>query len=254
MLKITDSIYKFPSLFQIFSVLEVIILSYGILYRYNSYRKEKDKLVQIVANSKLELSHQLIQTQEAERKRIAQDLHDELGSSLAALKLRLQKTSIPKMELEGILKVVDQASSDTRSISHNLMPPEFEKTLLTELMANYYSKLSTETNIKFEFHSSGNNQHFAKEDELVIYRIIMELTANILKHSHADEATVQMIYSEKYLDIMAEDNGKGIIKNETDGIGLRNIQSRVTYLKGEMHIDSNMDGTTIIIKIPYKTI
>lgn len=254
MLKVTDSIFKFPSLFQIFSVLEVIILSYGILYRYNSYRKEKNKLAQIVADSKLELSHQLIQTQEAERKRIAQDLHDELGSSLAALKLRLQKSSMPNLELEGILYVVDKASSDARNISHNLMPPEFEKTMLTELLANYYLKLSMESNIKFEFHNSGNNQHFTKEDELVIYRIIMELTGNILKHSHADEATVQMIYSEKYLDIMAEDNGKGIDMNETGGIGLRNIQSRVTYLKGQMHIDSNMNGTTIIIKIPYKTI
>lgn len=81
---------------------------------------------------------------------------------------------------------------------------------------------------------------------------MMELTANILKHSHADEATVQLICYEKNMEIMLEDNGKGIQTNKNGGIGFRNIQSRVNYLHGEIRIDSSEHGTTIIIQIPFK--
>ena len=193
----------------------------------------------------------LIITQENERKRIAEYLHDELGSSLAALKLQLQKSNLEDIEMMDILKVVDKASEDTRNISHNLMPPEFEKTDFHTLLSNYYSRLNTESSIRFHFHCSGQDHHFNKEEELVIYRILMELTNNVLKHSQASEATVQLIYYEKQMELMTEDNGIGLV-NHSDGIGMKNIQSRVNYLNGEMNVDTSKRGTTIIIQIPYK--
>ena len=82
----------------------------------------------------------------------------------------------------------------------------------------------------------------------------MELSNNILKHSHASEATLQLIYYDMYLEIMAEDNGTGFseVQNENEGMGLKNIKSRISYLKGEMNIDSGKTGTTVMIQIPYK--
>ena len=241
-----------PTILETGIVIEAIIISFGILYRYNFFKREKEQLAKQLLHQQSALGEQILKTQEDERKRIAEDLHDELGSSLAALKLQLQKSSLQNNELEVILNVVDRASSDTRNISHDLMPPEFKKTSLHKILTNYYSRLNTEINIKFDFVSTGSNGHFAKQDELIIYRIIMELTTNILKHSAATEATIQIIYYEKDLHIMTEDNGKGINKDATGGIGLRNIQSRVNYLRGQMNIDSNQNGTTIIIQLPYK--
>ena len=241
-----------PTMFESGMVIEAVIISFGILYRYNFFKREKELLAAQLAEQQLSLGKKIISTQENERKRIAEDLHDELGSSLAALKLHLQKSSLQGSELAAVLQVVDKASADTRHISHDLMPPEFEKTSLFDVLQNYYSRLNTESGIQFHFIVSGSRQPVNKEDELVVYRILMELTGNILRHSGATEATVQMLYYEKTLEIMVEDNGKGFEKKEGDGIGLKNIQSRVNYLQGEMQIDSNSNGTTTIIQLPFK--
>lgn len=232
---------------------EIILLTIIFIYDYRKKNIDRNRLLQESLISERKTTSAILKTQEQERKRIAADLHDELGSSLAALKLRLQKTELTPTALEEIIKVVDKASADTRNISHNLMPPEFEKTSLNSLLSNYYNRLNSESDIRFHFHVSGNDQHFSKEDELVIYRIIMELTGNILKHADAGEATIQLIYYDHHLEIMAEDNGKGFVSNEGKGIGLKNIESRVDYLNGELKIDSGAGGTTIMIQVPYKS-
>ena len=205
-----------------------------------------------MVEQELNISQQLISIQEAERERIAEDLHDQLGSSLAALKLRLQKAGIQAEQLPGILHVVDKASEDTRNISHNLMPPDFDKTSLENILSNYYARLRSDSGIRFQFYSSGEKLEFDKRTELVIYRILMELTGNIIKHSGATDATVQMIYYDDQLEMMVEDNGKGIMPENSNGIGLKNIKSRVTYLNGSLNIDSSSHGTTVVIQIPYK--
>jgi signal transduction histidine kinase len=241
-----------PSNVMIACCYEVILLTIIFIYDYRNKNLERNRLLEESLISERKITSAILKTQEQERKRIAEYLHDELGSSLAALKLRLQKSSLLNEEMNDILNVVDKASVDTRNISHNLMPPEFEKTSLNSLLSNYYSKLNNESSTHFNFHSSGEDHKFSKEDELVIYRIIMELTQNVLKHSDATEATIQLIYYDNQLEIMTEDNGKGMIQNETDGIGLKNIQSRVNYLNGDIRIDSGHAGTTIMIQFPYK--
>ena len=242
-----------PSNVMIACCYEVILLTIIFIYDYRNKNIERNRLLEESLIAERKITSAVLKTQEQERKRIAEDLHDELGSSLAALKLRLQKTELQPQTLDDIIKVVDKASADTRNISHNLMPPEFEKTSLNNLLSNYYSKLNDESGIHFHFHSSGKDHRFSKEDELVFFRILMELTGNILKHSGATEATIQLIYYDTQLEIMTEDNGSGIRFKETDGIGLKNIQSRVNYLNGEIHIDSGRSGTTIMIQVPYKS-
>jgi len=86
----------------------------------------------------------------------------------------------------------------------------------------------------------------------VIYRIIMELTNNIVKHSHATEATIQIIYHEKQMTLMVEDNGKGITQETLPGIGLKNVVARVHFLNGTLNVDSGNKGTTLMIQIPFK--
>ncbi|RYE26693.1 MAG: hypothetical protein EOP45_03500 [Sphingobacteriaceae bacterium] len=131
------------------------------------------------------------------------------------------------------------------------MPPEFGSIKMNELLQDYYARLKQESQVRFYFHSSGSNGHFNKQHELILYRIILELTQNILKHSHATEATVQLVYYDSYLEIVAEDNGIGINNISHDGIGLKNIRSRVKYLRGKLNLDHNMHGTTVIVTVPY---
>jgi signal transduction histidine kinase len=234
--------------------IETFVLSFGFAYRFNFINKEKRKLLLQINKQQREITQQIIATQEAERKRIAEDLHDELGSDLAVIKLNLQskdlQNSLPAEKYEKVLSLVDKAGNDARRIAHNLMPPEFNETKLHDIIAAHISSLN-KNDERFQFSATGKNGHFNKQQELFIYRIIIELTHNIVKHAAASESGIQLIYYADHLEIMVEDNGIGF-SNKTDGTGLKSIQSRVSYLNGNMNIDSGIYGTTVLINIPYE--
>lgn len=232
--------------------IEIFVLSFALIYSFNYHKKKHRQLAESYAQQQLTFSHQLLQVQEAEKKRIAEDLHDELGGNLAAIKMNLQSLQLSNSNAEKIISLIDSASNNARSIAHNLMPPEFAKSKLKDLLYDYFKLLNTESNISFHYHTTGENGHFNKEDDLIIYRIVMEITNNITRHSKATEATIQLLYYDSCLEVMAEDNGIGFTSETTSGIGIKNIQSRVSYLNGNLNIDSNQHGTVTIIKIPYK--
>lgn len=243
-----------PSVFEIGLMAEVIIISYGLMYRYNQYKKEKENLAFQLQEEKVNTAREILNTQEQEQKRIAADLHDELGGNLAAIKMTLQSFKLPAEQAETMNYLIDTASDNARHIAHDLMPPEFENTSLQILLEKFYQRINTEGKINFHFYFSGENNRFNKHEELVIYRIIMELTNNIIKHSHATEATIQLVYHEKQMTLVVEDNGKGIIQETLSGIGLKNVVARVHFLNGTMNVDSVNKGTTIMIQIPFKEI
>jgi signal transduction histidine kinase len=122
---------------------------------------------------------------------------------------------------------------------------------LRDLLQGYYFKLNQETGTRFLFIAKGQGKPFEKSTELMIYRTIIEITKNILMHAQASEATIQLLYQEEGLEIMAEDNGIGIRKSNSNGIGMKNIYSRVNYINGHISVDSGKKGTTIIINVPY---
>ena len=240
-----------PNLFEFGIVLESFIIFLAILYRYNLFKKENEQLAKNIQIQKELFSGELLSTLESEQKRMAQDLHDDLGGNLAALKMTLQSFNLPETQSAMALKLIDTSSENIRNISHNLMPPEFDQIDLTTLLASHYQQLSTHSNIRFQFYHSGHSS-FTKREDLMIYRIIMELTNNIIKHSGATEATVQLIYYDGFLKILAEDNGTGIKDSSSSGIGLKNIRSRINYLSGNFSVDSSHLGTTIVLTIPQK--
>lgn len=240
-----------PSTVEIGLTLEAVIICFGILYRYNFYKREKDALAFQLQEEKIKAAGAIITTQEQEQKRIAADLHDELGGNLAAIKMALQSFHLPKEQLGTMNYLIDKASNDTRHIAHDLMPPEFENTTLPVLLEKFYQRINTEGKINFNFYYSGKNSRSEKYEDLSIYRIIMELTNNIIKHSQATEATIQLIYHEKLTTLMAEDNGRGFPVKTSAGMGLKNVRSRVNFLNGTLNIDSRPGSTTITIEIPF---
>ena len=243
-----------PSVFEIGLIAEVIIISYGLMYRYNQYKKEKENLAFQLQEEKLNTTKEILNTQEQEQKRIAADLHDELGGNLAAIKMTLQSFKLPAEQAETMNYLIDTASDNARHIAHDLMPPEFENTTLEVLLDKFYQRINMEGKINFHFYYSGKNNQFNKQEDLAIYRIIMELTNNIIKHSNSTEASVQLVYHENQMTLVVEDNGMGNIQGSKTGIGLKSVQSRVNFLNGDMNIDSGKHGTTIMIQIPFKNI
>ena len=249
--------YMFPpSIFHLGMILETIIISSGLIYKYRLDRKEKLKLDSQLQLQKIEEGLHIISAQEDERKRIAEDLHDELGSSLAAAKIFFQNINenetTSDVGKQNVLLLLEKAIKDVRRIAHNLMPPEFSNSKLNELVESYLEKIQYEKKTRINLIIKGESNLFSKQEELFIYRIILELVHNIIDHAGASEATIQLLYYDENLEIMAEDNGVGFNPNIKEGIGLKNIKSRVSYLNGSINIDSNDHGTTIFIIVPIK--
>jgi len=140
-----------PSVFETGLIAEVIIISYGLMYRYNQYKKEKENLAFELQEQKIKTSQEILATQEQEQKRIAADLHDELGGNLAAIKMTLQSFNLPESQTDTLNYLIDTASDNARHIAHNLMPPEFENTSLQVLLEKFYQRMNTEGKINFHF-------------------------------------------------------------------------------------------------------
>jgi len=198
----------------------------------------------------------LIDGEEKERKRIAQELHDGLNGDLSAIKYRLstlEESGLRAIDAENLTKVItmiDESCAQIRSISHNLMPSSILEYGLIESIREYCIKINNSDNFKIDFQTFGDYIALAKKNETVIYRIIQELVTNILKHAKATEALVQFNFREEELFITVEDNGIGFDTTKiSDGIGHKNIQTRVGFLNAELNVESSSNGTSYTISI-----
>ncbi|MGH2552735.1 MAG: tetratricopeptide repeat-containing sensor histidine kinase, partial [Chitinophagaceae bacterium] len=248
----------------VFAILITIML-------YNRRRIKQQMVYQEQLNKQQnEMFNLAASAQEKERKRIAEDLHDGLGSVLSAAKLKLSALNGDKNLLTGeqmekyqaTLSLLDEASTELRNVSHNIMPATLSKLGLIAALKNVTEKISSHSGllVELEIHGMDSREDKRLEEsiEISVYRIILELLNNIVKHAKATLAVVQLIKYPDYINITVEDNGKGFeykkAVNEKKGIGLGNIESRVSYLGGTIEVDSRAEkGTVTIIDIPYNS-
>jgi signal transduction histidine kinase len=244
-----------------------VFLLIVLLLLYNSYRlKQKNKYQKELNRQQNELFNVIVSTQDQERKRIAQDIHDSLGSVLSAAKLKLSSLEESKKVLssdllekyQASLDLLDEASTELRNISHNIMPATLSKLGLEAALQSLINKIAAHPKMQVNFTAHGFEGRIEETTEMSIYRIILELLNNIVKHAAAEKVSIQIIKYPAYINLMIEDDGRGFDYNkafeEKKGIGLGNILSRVEYLNGTIEIDSAAGkGTTVIIEIPYKT-
>jgi signal transduction histidine kinase len=229
------------------------------------------KLVKEHAQSILDLAivqrqqtEAILQTQESERQRIAADLHDDLGGTLATIRRRIadirQNLNDPNAakEFELLEPLIQKSGDDLRRISHNLMPPEFAHLGLASALGQFVQAIP-HTPTYFEFLISGKEQRLPMDIELNLYRIVSELVQNILKHAQATRAAVQLIYFDDLLTITVEDNGVGSrlinkpseIPEVSSGIGLKNSKLRAEYIGAKLCMETSAGGTLVILEIPY---
>ena len=198
----------------------------------------------------------MITGEEKERTRIAKDLHDGLSSMLAATRMQFDavqqesKAGGDHPKYQSALASLDASISEVRRIAHNMMPEILMKYGLVEALTEFLPNLGS---IRIDFQHFGMKERLQPQTELVIYRIIQELINNIIKHSQATEALVQLNRNNGQLLITVEDNGKGFEyrrAQENPGIGIESLYSRVDFLGGELNIDSAPGkGTSVYIDI-----
>jgi signal transduction histidine kinase len=244
-------IINFPSqnkdFYYLTPVVEILCVALGIGIHFSKTLRERIN-VQLALN---QTQDQIITIQENERRRIAQDLHDDVNNSLAAIRnmVILQRPSaIVEKEIDNLVTTV-------RTISHDLMPVDFSQFSLSDIVEHLVSKFKDHPNLLLEFDYTGIPVKIKSTTELVIYRIINEIISNMIKHSKATQGFIQLMYQKDSLVITVEDNGIGIHTPKTEeGIGLRSIRLRAAYINARITFESDKKGTLIILEVPYDNI
>lgn len=203
-----------------------------------------------------ELLIAITETQTREQKRIAQDLHDSVGGSLAITKNKLEQVfesnKDKASEIEPFLQSLSQTGEEIRRISHNMMPRELLKFGLVPAIQTLFDQLETDS-FKTHLYHHGFEDKIDETKALNMFRIIQETAQNTLKHARAKSFTVNINKHDSYVSLLLEDDGKGFDFDVSPkkGIGLQNIENRIALLQGKMKIHSSLEkGTTFDIKIP----
>lgn len=241
---IIDSPHQSNDLYLLTPVVEILCVALGIGIHFSRTVKERIN-VQLALNR---TQDQIITIQEDERRRIAQDLHDDVGNSLAAIRNMVAH----KYERASVEKEIDTIIRTVRNISHDLMPDDFNEFSLVDIVGHTVDKFKTNPALALDFDYTGNVVKLKYQTELVIYRIINELINNIYKHSKASKALIQLIYQKSSLVVTVEDDGTGIKHSKMEGIGLRSIRLRAMYIDATLKIESDDKGTLIILEVPYE--
>lgn len=233
------------------AVIISVLISLGVIIIpeiFNYIRKEED--TRKVAEKRV-LSA-ILRTEENERKRFADDLHDGLGPLLSTIKMSLSalvKNENEKLKLDIIKnteKLTEEAIISIKEISTNLSPHILNNFGLTSAIKNFTDKIIDTKTISIDFQSNMSDIRLENDVEVVIYRSVCELVNNTLKHAQAKVIRINMNYNtnKKIIDVLYDDDGIGcdidhILNGKTEGMGLQNLNSRISSINGYLEIESD---------------
>lgn len=215
-------------------VLGVVLINFQFQKRLHQQQLDQEKLKREHQQSLLTTS---VEIQEEERKRIAQDLHDELGAVLSITKMQLahyeKLENKPPQTLRKISNNLDTALKSTRRISHQLMPLQLENLGLKKALRSLINQLENTGEIKATTSINLNENDISWPLQLDLYRICSELLNNTLKYASASELKIEIKQIERWIYCSYLDNGKGILNGEhSAGLGLSSIAKRVALHQG----------------------
>jgi signal transduction histidine kinase len=241
----------------------MIILAGAIFFFFITYQKRLLKKELEINKMKTEQQEEILQNtilaQEKERKRIAQDLHDEVGAMLSVVKLNIsrfeRKTENPSSkELAVETKTyIDEVITQVRRISRALMPPSLEKLGLDYAIEELVNWVNKTDQIELIFWKNGTPTRFNKKKELAVFRIIQELLNNAIKHAQASTILIKARYRPDRLAVSVCDNGVGFDLEQMTktGLGLRNLESRTQILDARIKMKSTPGKGTSAILLVY---
>ena len=233
-------------------VLIVMLAAVGLLIRSRIKLKQQKQMEQQQREHQEALTKAVIELQERERSRFAQDLHDGFGQMITALKFQLENQH---RETETSSQLIGQMQDEIRNVSFALSPQVLVKEGLVQALKELAARLNKSGKINLIVQSTGLEKRLNGNDEITIYRICQEWLNNVLKYSRADKIILQLVNHPDELLVTVEDNGEGFnstLLETGKGNGWKNIQSRAHILQGEIDIDTRegRKGTTFTLHIP----
>jgi signal transduction histidine kinase len=240
-------------------LVSVMIIGGVILIReifYSLKRAETERL-----RSEKRVINAIINTEENERKRFAKDLHDGLGPILSTVKMSLSALNDRIKDPSGMVilnntnHLVNEAINTIKEISNNLSPHVLSNFGLASAIGAFTTKINQTKAVEIDFKSNMETQRLENEKEVVIYRAVCELINNSILHSGASRIEIELNKHEKFITLQYYDNGRGfdtstLSKEDTKGMGLSNIETRVKTVEGVFILESTPGkGTSALIKM-----
>ncbi|MBN8820974.1 tetratricopeptide repeat-containing sensor histidine kinase [Spirosoma sp.] len=219
-------------------------------------------LRQLEHEKQLLASHAIVKGQEDERSRLAKDLHDGLGGILSSVKYSFQamkQTFVLSEEnalaFEKSMNLLDASLAELRRVSHNMMPETLVRLSLEDALRDYIQDLTENTGINVTYQTFGlDSVPLDNLYKTTIYRVVQELTTNIVRHANATEVLVQIMAKSQQINLTIEDNGQGFDPrrvNDNRSMGIQNVYHRITYLKGSIDLQTEPGkGCSYYIEIP----
>lgn len=232
-------------------------IAWGNLQDYRRNRKYKiAKDIEEARLKEMEVGKKIVDAQEYERSSIGKNLHDQVGGLLSVMKIKMQMLKKKQVsmtrELDELISIVDAGSSEILNIVDDLIPPEFDRLGLNEILQNRIRIFESGTMIAFHF--SSRLKEVEKGIALKIYRIICELITNSVKHASCSAVWIELYEQENKILLRYRDNGKGMeLHRIRKNHGIKNIQSRIEHLGGKIEIESGPGNTEFKIDIPLPT-
>ena len=235
-----------------------------VIYYQKRLLSQRLTIQELKSEEQQKLLDASIEGMENERRRIAQDLHDDIGAMLSTARMGLHQVersldrSSSHSEMAAETKrLMDDIINTVRKLSHNLLPASLENFGFSDAIEELTGKMRNSTGLSITFNLEGETPRFDKKKELNLYRVVQELLNNIIKHAQATEIAVNVRQKAKRLQVTVSDNGSGFhpdwIKQNPQaerGLGLYNIDSRLALLKATINWDARrMVGTKVTIDL-----
>lgn len=237
-------------------VILLIFLFFFVIIYQRKMIKNQVELRKLHDEKQNSLLNAVFEAQEGERKRLAEDLHDSVGQVLSAIKLnlhRLEKNCDENTRplLADTRNLADECISEIRNIIQNVLPPVLTDYGLLEALEGLCIKIEQNTDVKVNLKKKLNGVKFKPEIDLAFYRIAQELFGNAIKHSGATVIHLTLTIQDGWLLMEFKDNGKGFdMANVKHGYGLKNLESRVKLINGEINIYTKpQSGAITIIRV-----
>jgi signal transduction histidine kinase len=245
---------KWTGVFISFLIIFGVILIREIFYSLK--RAETDR-----ARTEKRVLNAIINTEENERRRFANDLHDGLGPILSTVKMSLSSLGSRISDSSGVVilnntsHLVNEAINTIKDISNNLSPHVLSNFGLTSAISAFTTKINQTKAIEIDFKSNMENMRLENDKEVVIYRAVCELINNSIRHSGASRIEIELNKHEKIVTLQFYDNGRGfetskLNAEDNEGMGLSNIETRVKTVEGVFILESTPGkGTSALIKV-----
>ena len=244
----------------------MLLLCIGIVAFFLLYQKKllqnKLQLSALETMHKEELLHSRIEEVEQERKRIARDLHDEIGTLFTLLSRKVEQMTLPasvnkyQAQIDEMRILADRGINTTRRIAFDILPPHLELFGLITALEDFCMHQSKSTDVTIDFTITTLKKEPDDKTSLVVFRIIQELVNNTLKYAQATQIHMELNDKNGTLNFTYRDDGKGFDLNDNingKGLGLRSIDNRVAMINGKIETQTSPGkGLYVYIQIPDK--